>query len=233
MKVGLSFFVVLVLIAACSSVPQSLSPDVLYVRSMQLQVNGRDAVGTIVVPQASKYSITVKSQGNMDLLLIKSCHREWSGEKVSGRGWFQKTSSYVYEYLPDPDLEVHECPLQIASLDASKGADAWGYVDFEDSKYTLPVHVQCNGESLHYGGVSVCQARKGLVQQIVFDTDVIAKPGPGCELGNDPGSFVEGKEFVFSMPSGACYVTFMEKADARRAHRMTLIGYSDLVYQKQ
>lgn len=229
--------ILLLLLAAslggCSSPPQPLSPDVLYIRSIDLDVNGTPANGTLVAPRKDKYQITIKSKGNMDLLLIKSCHREWYGEKISGRGWFQNNSSYVYQYAPDPDLEMHECPLEISSLDATKGAHAWGYIDFEDPKYILPVTLQCNGSTDHYGGVSICQARAGLIQEIVFDTDVIAKPSAKCGLGNVAGTFLEGKRFVFEQPVGACFLTFMEKLAPRRMHRMTLIGYSDIVVMNQ
>jgi hypothetical protein len=222
----------LVFMGGCASVPQSLDPAILYARALQLTINGADYQGVAVVPKAATYKIEIKSQGKMDLLLIKSCHREWYGEKVGSKGFFQKTNSYLYEYTPDPDLERRDCPLEISALDASSGAHAWAFVDFEDPGYALPATYQCNGETDHYGGVSVCQSRKGLTEEISFDVPVIVENTPGCQLGD--GRFSDGRVFPFQAPDGRfCHVTFMEMAPARRKHRTTWIGYSDIVPQAQ
>lgn len=220
------------ILGGCASAPQSLDPAVLYARAIEMVINGDDATGTFVAPQSGRYRIEIRSKGAMDLLLIKSCHREWWGEKVGSHGWFQKENKYVYDYIPVSGLEDTECPLNISAYDAKSGVYAWGYVDFTEPAYSLPAKLQCNGSLQSFSGVSICQSRKGLVQAIQFPVDVIAKPDKGCEL--EAGKeFSEGRQFVFEMPSGTCFYTFMEKDQPRRKHRLSAIGYSDFVIQEQ
>jgi hypothetical protein len=222
----------------CTSVLQKLDPDVLYIRSIDFSVDGVSHVGTAVLPQKKSYILEIKSRKNMDLLTIRSCAREWYGEKVGEGGgikFWETEKKFTYTYVPDPKLEYgRDCPLEIAAYDASTGANLWGFITFANpAHHSLGANYHCNGKKLSYGGVGLCQNRKDLKVMVQFPVEVIWQPGAAgahCKVIDD--SIVRGKEFEFPMPDGACYYTFVETTAARRNHIGTFIGYSDIVIKR-
>ena len=95
---------VLALLASCSSVPQVLDTNVFYRRDLpvtvvyEVKVSNPETVPTVggnhfegsgVLNNASHYTFIISPKGGakMDLLTITTCHREFSGEKLSS-GFF-------------------------------------------------------------------------------------------------------------------------------------------------
>lgn len=216
-------------LVACSGVQQTLSPDVFYKRDIQLQINGGTYTGVTVVPHAVSYSVTLIPPGNIDLMLIRSCHREYSIEKVDS-GWSlfgSKKQKFTYQYTPIAGIEdTRVCPLRIDIYESSAGRQSWALLDFEDPKYTLQSDVTCNGSVIHVNGVGACQAKEQTVQAIKFSQPVRFAPSPlGC---NDPKKVADHYEISASV--GECLYTF-DSQDGKLG-RMILIGWQGVLVRE-
>jgi hypothetical protein len=236
--------VVLPLIAlvlmGCSSVPQLLDPNVFYIRSMDFSVDGTRYIGTAVIPKKTNYNLEIYSTDTMDLVTIRTCAREFYGEKVGTGGgilFWQKEKKFTYQYQPDTELEYGRlCPIEIASYDATSGGNLWAYIDVDSNStdFRLPAQWRCNGEVRQFNGVSICQNRVDNLVKVEFPEEVIVKPqsyDSRCAW-DDKTPFFRGKAFEFRMPRGTCFYTFMGTAPDRKKHRATVIGYSDIVIKE-
>lgn len=231
------------LLLSCGSVNQILETDVFYHRVMPLEVKiggSEDAkytkrVGYYVAPMAEKYFIKLKSTNRMDLVTIESCAREDVVEKAGNKAFLGSETSYVYEYIPDLDLEYNKpCPLNLTVYDAKKNAHLWGYIDFVTDMDDLPATMICNGRRTPPAFVNICGTRQGLNQKIIFDVEVMGAPDQACKWGiEDDRGFLVGKEFEFQCPLGDCYYTFTEMQEPYRSHRLTTLCHSDIVIQEQ
>ncbi len=119
--------VFVVVCLSCSTIPQVLDPGVLYIRSMDFSVDGTRYRGAAVLPQRKSYDIEIYSTSKMDLLTIRSCAREFYGEKVGTGGgikFWEKEKKFSYLYEPDSLLEYNViCPMELASYDAMSGSN--------------------------------------------------------------------------------------------------------------
>lgn len=202
--------------------PQGLDENMVYRRDAALKVNGVSADGTFVASRAPKYRIEISTKGNLDLLTITTCHREFSAEKLRS-GFFGK-NRFEYEFIPVEGIEdVGGCPLAIGGYEAEKGRHSWAFVDFETPEATLPARVLCNGTDRQSRGVSICQSREGLLERIAFDVPVEVSPDPGCPL---PPS-IDKKLFEYPVNKGLCVYAFLARDG--RFHRLTTIGYEGIV----
>ena len=200
----------------CATVPTPLDPNVYYRRDME--INGRK--GVAVLARRDLYKLKLKSQGKMDLLTVSTCHREDPFYKVG--------YEYEYEYKPVEGLESGGyCPMQVGGFNRTKGRHAWAFVDFEGPDATLPARLKCNGVDALTNGVSVCQSRVGLEQEILFDVAVKTLPEARCPMPGD------GKRFQFSVVLGECVFAFREVAAPNRVHRLTTIGYEQILIPEE
>lgn len=222
----------LIVVVSCVTIPQKLDPDVLYVRNLKFFVDGTEYSGTALLPKKNKYLIEVRSAQSIDLLTIRTCAREFFGEKVGSGGgiiFWDKEQRYTYEYEPDPELELNKiCPMEIAAYNAKSGAHAWGYIDFITDDYVLPATWHCNGRvEIFRNGVSICQNRASNKVKIKFDENVYflsEAAGNSCKVYD---KLEYRREFEFNIKRGSCYYLFMTQD--KRKHRATAIGYSDIV----
>lgn len=213
------------ILTGCVTSGQKLEPSVFYKRDMSIQVNGYQGVGAIVVPKAAAYQMEIAAETQMDLFTLQSCHREFT-QSVAAPGWFAKRKALKYEYRPVSELETSgSCALQLGGYDKATGRHSWGFIDFESDAETLPALIRCNGSEYNSRGVSACQSRKGLWQSITFAVEVVTSPDRSCDVMMAP----DGKAFVYEMPKDVCVFAFMEKAKPNRIHRLTTLGYEDLV----
>jgi hypothetical protein len=128
------------LLVSCSTLqdlasPQILKPDpkVVYRYDMKLTVNGVAASGVLVVRRAPKYDIEIESKQTMDLLTVKSCHREMVLENVNERyGLFgTKRRNGKVGFSPQ-SLELIDCPLDLTGFSKDTGKHSFGFIDFEN-----------------------------------------------------------------------------------------------------
>jgi len=191
------------------SMPQKLDPLVFYVRSLKFIVDKREYTGVAVLPKKASYDIEIRSANDIDLLTIRTCAREFYGEKVGTGGgiiFWQNEQKYTYHYELDPDLEYGRiCPMEIAAYNVKTGSHSWGYVDFATDEYTLPATWHCNGMVSQWDGVSVCQNRVGNKVKVKFSSSVIWNPslaGMRCAILE---GLQRGTEFEFFVPEGSCF----------------------------
>lgn len=233
--------IALTFLTACSTTPQVLDAKIFYRRDLPVTVVYETKVshpetiptsgsnhfeGSGVLNNATRYTFIISPKGNakMDLLAITTCHREFSGEKLSP-GFFGK-NRYKYEYTPVKGVEdTPQCLIRMNVLDANTGKHAWALFDVQDRETLLPAEVTCNGETVQSNGVSLCQSRSGLVQRITFAEEVDFVPSK-CPIDAPKGRVLELK-----MPMGECVFAFKGK-DSGRIHRLTTVGYEGLLIRE-
>ena len=208
------------ILPSCSSVPQKLDPKVYYKRDMELNIDKFQAEGVLVVPYKEKYQFDVTAQGKLDLFTFTTCHREETTEKAGGK-YFNGPRRTKFEYIPTPiESEGVACPVVLAGY-SKKGKHSWGIVEFEHPDLTLPALLSCDGSVYNTRGVSICQAKRGLLQEIKFSEEVIVAIENVCiELTSK-----DNKTFRFKMPERECTFRFVTKNGEEKWHRLTTVGY--------
>lgn len=211
---------------ACSQVPQVLESDVFYKRDIEIQSGGAFQTGVAVVPFSESYNLIFKPKGEMDLMLVRTCHREFTAEKVAS-GWFSK-KEFRYTYTPVKGIEDERvCPLKVEAYESDKGRHSWAFLDFSNPKYTIPVALTCNGNEGYFQGVGVCQARVGTIQKIKFQEDIrFSTPMPqDCAMPHK-----RDDAFEFAVTKGECLYQFDTKDG--RLGRLTVVGYEGVLVRE-
>jgi hypothetical protein len=206
---------------------------------MIIEVNGLVGEGVLVVPKSRKYDFEVEARGDLDLFVLTSCNRDWTKEsawnvtieKKGFLGWgtrkIKDKRKVEFSYLPDKLEREGTCPVWLGGFEQQKGRHSWGFIDFKSESETLPATIYCNGETLHEVGVSVCQARNGLVQGIEFETEVVVAPDDSCSIGKSRGTY-----FEFPIRKGECTYVFRTIKKPRQDHRFTTIGYQKILIRE-
>jgi hypothetical protein len=194
----------------------------IYARNLEIEVNGVKCSGTCVAERAPKYEIKIKSVGDMDFLLVRTCHQSFKRENEG--------TDFKWTFTPVAGKEYNRgCPARYTGIDKEKGRGALGWIDFQDPRKTLPACLQCNGRSYCAPGVSACESAQGLVQGITFTAPVTysTRSTIGEERTRECDTFktTDGKTFEFRTPIDECTVTFEEKAPPYRQHRLSTYGF--------
>lgn len=210
---------------ACSSPGQILQTEKFYQRDLKVDVNGYGFRGVGVIPKSGSYRLKLRSKGEMDFVALSTCHRELTGE--------DKGDEWEVNLAPVNGIENEGlCPLMISTFERKRGRHSWAYFDFEDPKNTLDAKIYCNGASYSTMGVSVCQSKNGLIQEIEFPVRVaftdgdVRCPGP---VSVDPG----GVRIRLATPPRICVYAFVEAESPHRVHRYTSLGYEDYLLREQ
>lgn len=223
-------FLVLALLTGCSSVHMSPEPGVYYKRDIGIDINGQHYEGTVVVPFATKYDIVLSPQGDLDMVLLRTCHREETVEKMQARKFWRPQSSgkYLYTYQPILGLETNRvCPLRIDAYEATEERDSWAHIDFESPDYKLQANVDCNGVTTLINGVGVCQAKEKTVQRIHFAEPV--QFAPQQPSGCPPPNYVNGS-YEISLYVGECLYQARNRSGMNL--RLTTIGYQGVLVRE-
>lgn len=205
------------LLLGCAGVNQKLDPDVFYQRDLDIECNGFKGTGTLVLPKNNLYHCNLTSPGRINLFEFTTCHRSITKEQskiINGT----KTS---FDYVPvDPVETDGDCEAYLAAYSIG-GKNAWGFVSFESPKYTLPALVQCNGQEYNSRGVEICQAKAGLIQQIIFSEPVKFVPQTF-----DVSQSSDGKTITFKMPDKEHVIIFK---GAHGFNKLLVIGYQSVL----
>lgn len=221
-----AFLVLALLLTSCATVNQPMNPSVFYRREMKIKVNDYEGTGTLVVPKADKYFMSIEANGDLDLFTLTTCHREEAIENASNSGMLRSDRKRSFTFRPVSGVETKgPCPMQMAGYEQDKARHSWGLVDFESEESTLPAIVRCNGKEYQSRGVTVCQSRQGLIQQIQFPVPVLTSQKASCP----PPKSTDGKLFQFEMPGKECFFVFMEAGTSSRIHRLTTVGYESIL----
>jgi hypothetical protein len=208
--------------AGLASVPavNPVSPDTFYRRDMDTKVDGVRYPGYGVLPLKNEYEFEVSTKHDMDRFSATTCHRQIVEEKVDGTGWFKKKATYKFKFVRQGSIEQTDpCPMELVGS-ADSNDHSWAFFDFVTPDYNLKGKLECDGWQNTYPGVSVCQAKKGLVQKVSFEKAVRTSFEPGCEIKSD-----DSKTFIFEMPRARCVFIFC--ASKTECHRLTTIGYDE------
>jgi len=218
-------------VSGCSTLNQQLDPEVYYKRDIGISVNGVEYAGTISVPKADSYDLVLKPKGDVDLLLIRTCHAEYSCEKSGcekkGGGLFSK-KEVRFVYTPVPGLEdIRVCPLRIDAYESKKGRHSWAFIDFEHPDYKVEATLKCNGYTSFLNGVGVCQGKKGTIQRIEFKEPIrFAPPKPStCGV-----PYKMGNGYEFPVVVGECLYHF--DTQSGKLGRLTVVGYDGVLIRE-
>lgn len=209
---------------SCQSIQPNVDPDKVYRRDMALKVNGRSAEGVVVIPRAPSYSFEIEARGKLDLFTLQSCSRELIIDAPKSDGIFGKKTKIAFTIQPDDMENGPACPFELAGYSKETGKHSWALVDFETPTEKLPAKLNCNGAKYASGGVSACQSRAGLIQRIEFAEDVLASPDKDCEI-----PLTNKRVFEFPLRAGYCVYAFVAAKDMSKVHRLTTIGYEDII----
>jgi len=191
-------------------------PDIL------ITVDGQTFDGMAVTLLNGPKDIQITSKAKLDLLMISSCHRNFTVERVGYKGnWFgvggASAKTFTYHYAPTTIEKEGFCPLYIQAFDKS-GITAWGYMAFRTEE-ALPAKTECNGTGWKFSGVSVCSSRAEFEQAVSFDRPVKFEVSDLCKITEKPGN-----SFRLRTQKGFCYATFTDGTDL---HRVVLLGYDE------
>lgn len=228
-----SLGIALGLLALCScstlqAVSNKANPETFYKRDMHITVNQTIGDGAIVVPFGTEYHFEVEAKGKLDLFTFTSCHREITREKAGEGGIFGDKKKVRIIFHPVEGFEdTRTCPVELGGYEISRGRHSWGFVDFEHPSLKLQARVKCNGKDRTTNGVSVCQARSGLIQEISFSEDVRTSPNPKCPLDE-----ISPRVYRHKSPEGRCVYAFLGR-DSGQIHRHTSLGYEQILVRAQ
>lgn len=221
--------ILLLLFTSCSTLEPQPDPQYFYKLDMKLDVNGFKGEGVLIAGEAKQYKFDIKAKGSLDLFTFTTCHREQTKEKAGESGWFKSDKRRRFTYKPMPYIETgsFSCPVHLGGYEKGKGRHSWGLVDFQVKSKTLEAFLKCNGVYQKAIGVSICQARKGLIQEIKFLEPVLATE-KGCTKFRE----LKGNVFRYKMPRGECVFRFVTKNKKQKWHRLTTVGYEKILIRK-
>lgn len=233
----LSILLLAIFLCGCSSIPQKLDPDKFYKRDLPFCVKDIGCYeGTAVLPKKDYYEFEVAPKGDaaVDMLVLNTCHREFTveGSERSILDYFlkvfgKKREGYKLHYTLIPGIEDDgDCTIRINTFEKDKGRHAWAVFRLQHPKYTLPATVYCNGETRKEVGVSICQSKAGLTQQIKFEEPVMIETDKGCELPKRK----ETGLYEWKISHGECGYTI--RTESGQYHDMLTIGFEGLLVRE-
>lgn len=214
MKFLLLILCQLVILSCESTQSQQLKDDTIYKRD--ISINGVE--GLTVLPKQESYTINLKAFANIDMLVIRSCHREVS--------FYPNSSSFQYTYAPSKGLEDNAfCDVDIEAYNA-KGTHSFGHIIFSDPQFTEKGTLRCNGETKEQVGISACQAKAGLLQTLDFIYPMTLAPNSQCKAPTTK----DNKHWEFSPSLGLCSYIFANKNFTPvKYHLLVTFGYQSIL----
>jgi hypothetical protein len=173
---------------------------------LPLSVNGVSGEGVLVVPRSDRYEVKLKYLSKPEMVTLSTCHREII------------LLENIITYAPSLTESGGYCPMVLTFLarnDEYRGA----IVDFSDLE--LGAILLCNGKTEKNIGVSICQARAGMLQEIIFASPMNVATSVGTcaqPTSNDQ------LRWQIKLGKGHCVYAFKEKASGK-LHRLTTFGY--------
>jgi hypothetical protein len=223
---SLSMIALLLLLASCTTVDQKLKTDEFYKRDMIIEFEGVKSEGFVVLPKRNSYKLRFHAKGKLDLFTLTTCHREITAEKIRGGIFNQVGTEYEMQFTPIEGIETSNCPIFIGGYDEQRGRHSWGAIEIADPSMDLEAQTLCNGEKRNHKGISICQSKEGLIQEISFPEPVRTAFEGSCKMDSP-----DGKTFLYEMIKGECAFVFMAKDG--RMHRLTTLGYEKIIVRGQ
>lgn len=179
--------------------------------------------GMGVMPEADSYKIKVLPPGKADMITVTSCHREDKFANPPKDGTFKNTYTFQIDLVQGLESK-RTCPIDVGVYEKVAGRNGWATLAIETTREKTHALTKCNGRVKQYHGVSVCQAKAGLIQKYEFKTPVVVSAIPGCDIkqANDD------LNFEFQMPAGSCTVYFVERNNPDNFHQANLFGFDTI-----
>jgi hypothetical protein len=216
-------FICLFLLLGCSRTSDIIKVKINYKKSLSFKVNGQQFKGVGVPTFAKEYLIEIEAPFKLNYVKIESCHREIVLRNAYHKKRILKNrKKFQFNYKPI-GLEK-ECIVFITALNEN-GKGKFGQIAFESPEYKVMATNYCNGIKSKTKGVSLCQTKKGLIQMIEFDEDLIVKST--CPIMGYNG---RKNIFKYEPESGDCVFLFMGKD---RLHKLVSFGYDQIIYEDE
>lgn len=222
-----------------SSSSSSSSQDV-YQLDLHGYIDGTQWSGIAVGSDASKHTIQIISDTDVNYMTIQSCHRFDKFEDVISNGWFHHDRGFQYEYDEAPGIEdTGECILRLSAFSKQVGAgQAFGLLIFKNKKFNAPARDICNGSNDAVNGTAVCQSEKGLMERLQFNTQMIAASTVGSASsagdtipGMCQGRFIDATTWQYEMPLGECVAVFGTAAPPYQYFILFAYGFNKTQYR--
>lgn len=218
--------IIMILISmSCSTVQTKIDATKKYKLDLVIKNKEITGVGMVTLLNKDLYTIMFESPGRMDFFTFRTCSREIAIEDAR-RGLDRK--EVLINYRPNEIEKNTACPVQVNAFSES-GINAAGFIDFENTRDTLPANLTCGDTVTRANGTGVCQGRIGLIERIEFETEVIVSPDVGCDKIKSENGNLKGKVFTFNIDRDYCLFVFKERKDLQRTMRMTTYGYEDIL----
>lgn len=209
-------------LVSCFEIPepkQELKPDAFYRRQMQLEINGKRFNGVANLALEQSYKIKVTTQGRLDLISFKNCHRDDVFEPHS--------YDFEYTYVPLKEETQKFCPMEIVGLEKKKGRHAWAFLNFDTSDHNMKAIVRCNGQQVERFGTVACQSAVGLMQYLEFTFPVKISASEQC-----PIDMLKDERFLsIQLSKGYCVYEIKDK-QSDRYFRFVTVGYEQIILQE-
>lgn len=221
-------FLSLILSACASSTVNMPGSTSKFRHTLRGDINGTEFIGTAIIPlsEDNKYLLHVTSDVDVEKIIITTCHRDWDSKTkaIQKPGFLKPGKDFIFEYEMSHGIEDWgTCLLKIGAYNESGEPQEQALLDFETPESTLPAFNKCDGVAYQTNGVSICESKAGLDQEIDFDVPVWISPStsPQCK----PIQPKDGKHWLYVLPAEECVVYFDEQAPPHRKHRHTFTGY--------
>lgn len=209
----------LILLAACSTIPDYPKVDLSknYRLESGLEVNGMKGSGFLIVPDTPVLNLKIRTDDDINLLVLNSCHREVS---------INRKDNHFELLWQVQELERHHyCPVQVYGV-STKGNFVLGAMHLQSTDFTLPFTLLCNGERVTALGTGFCQSREGLIQGVSFDRPVKAATSECLKPQTS-----DQKTYQYDIPAGFCVQLFRDEASGKTA-RLISYGYQLFLFNR-
>ena len=205
------------LLTGCAGVSQKSTvgqPLWSYRADMGMMAGPSTFEGMGVTKLFGSIPIQVNSPVALDRLQVTTCARAEVYENVK--------NPFTFDYVPSPRETDGLCPMYIEAYSKDQ-LTSWGFLGFRQTE-TLPAHIWCNGEGYTYAGLSVCQTKTGLEQQLDFKKPVKFIAEKSCNLTTS-----DNQSFLAKPDKGFCRATFTAGGEY---HRLIMLGYDSVLIRQ-
>lgn len=195
-------------------VTQELKPEIYYQRDLEITENGTVYNGVGILPEKSKYEITVKQKEEINLVIISTCHRVMKD--------YPNDDSYKFIFTPIA-LEKDNCGIDIDTYNKN-GHHRFGHLELYSKGFGLSAKLACNGLEKEWIGFSICQRKEGLIQEITFKENMVLSTKARCALPMT----TDNKTFrILDSSIGQC--TYIFKSQLGIEHKLKVITYDGIL----
>lgn len=184
--------------------------------SMPFISEGKTYNGTGVLQRKSSQDILFVLPKNTLKVMLTTCSRE------EFFPYPDTTRPLKFTYVPVMYLENWDSCMLRATAITDKGEIFNSLIDFTSGE-ELEAEVACNGKPEKIKGVSLCQTRKDLIQNIEFKEETVFVAGENCP---EPTKGYISTSYDLKIKAGFCTYQFINRD--KKVFRLTTYGYETI-----